>query len=166
MMSTDFRCWWQNHYVGDFSLCWWFPQCIELITSILIRSPTSQTCRQHIWSPTSYTNIDVTWFEVGLEFLLRWKSWTELMNPSSKSYESVLGSSLWVWTKSRLKTCLNAWIMQHDQFRDQTLIPRPDFRRLADSVCLQRTTDALVKPAVVPVPGVDHLDFDWKSNIW
>ena len=23
MMVTDFRCWWQNHYVGDFfSLCW------------------------------------------------------------------------------------------------------------------------------------------------
>ena len=24
------------------------------------RSPTSQTCHQHIWSPTSVTNIDVT----------------------------------------------------------------------------------------------------------
>ena len=26
----------------------------------LNRSPTSQTCRQNIWSPTSVTNIDVT----------------------------------------------------------------------------------------------------------
>jgi len=29
-------------------------------TNILNRSPTSQTCRQHILSPTSVTNIDVT----------------------------------------------------------------------------------------------------------
>ena len=34
-------------YVGDF-------------LNILNRSPTSQTCHQHIWSPTSVTNIDVT----------------------------------------------------------------------------------------------------------
>jgi len=60
MMVTDLR-WWQNHYVDDFfSLCWWFSQCIKSVTNILNRSPTSQTCRQHIWSPTSVTNIDVT----------------------------------------------------------------------------------------------------------
>ena len=42
--------------VGDWYLmlvpnfwCWW-----------LDMSPTSQTCHQHIWSPTSVTNIDVT----------------------------------------------------------------------------------------------------------
>ena len=35
------------------SLCWWFSQCIKLVTNILNRSPTSQTCHQHIWSPTS-----------------------------------------------------------------------------------------------------------------
>ena len=34
-------------YVGDFQ-------------SVLNRTPTSQTCHQHIWSPTSVTNIDVT----------------------------------------------------------------------------------------------------------
>ena len=47
MLVTDLRCWWQNHYVGDF-------------LNVLNRSTTSQTCRQHIWSPTSVTNIDVT----------------------------------------------------------------------------------------------------------
>ena len=51
-MVTDLRCWWQNHYVGD-SLCGDF-------LNVLNRSPTSQTCHQHIWSPTSVTNIDVT----------------------------------------------------------------------------------------------------------
>ena len=34
-------------YVGDF-------------LNVLNRSPTSQTCHQHIWSLTSVTNIDVT----------------------------------------------------------------------------------------------------------
>ena len=33
---------------------------IMLATKILNRSPTSQTCHQHIWSPISVTNIDVT----------------------------------------------------------------------------------------------------------
>ena len=47
MMVTDFRCWWQNHYVGDF-------------INVLNRSPTSKTCHQRIWSPTSVTNIDIT----------------------------------------------------------------------------------------------------------
>ena len=61
MMVTDLRCWWQNHYVGDFfSLCWWFFQCIKSVTNIPDRPPTFQTCHQHIWSPTSVTNIDVT----------------------------------------------------------------------------------------------------------
>ena len=41
MLATFFR------YVGDF-------------LNVLNRSPTSQTCHQHIWSPTSVTNIDVT----------------------------------------------------------------------------------------------------------
>ena len=39
------------------SLCWRFVQCnINLFN----RSPTSHTCCQHISSPTSITNIDVT----------------------------------------------------------------------------------------------------------
>ena len=41
MLATFFR------YVGDF-------------LNVLNRSPTSQSCLQHIWSPTSVTNIDVT----------------------------------------------------------------------------------------------------------
>ena len=66
-------CWWL--YYGDwfqmlvaeslcwrlFSLCRWFCQCIKSVTNILNRSPTSQTCHQDIWSPTSVTNIDVTY---------------------------------------------------------------------------------------------------------
>ena len=42
MMVTDLRCWWQNHYVGDFFflLCWWFFQCIKSVTNILNLSPT------------------------------------------------------------------------------------------------------------------------------
>ena len=54
MLVTESLCWW------FFSLCWWFFQCIKSVTNILNRSPTSQTCHQHIWSPTSVTNIDVT----------------------------------------------------------------------------------------------------------
>ena len=54
MMVTDFRCWWQNHYVGDFFLY------VGDFLNVLNRSPTPQTCHQHIWSPTSVTNIDVT----------------------------------------------------------------------------------------------------------
>ena len=65
-------CWWL--YDGDwfqmlvkeslwwrlFSLCWLFSQCIKSVINILNRSPTSQICHQHIWSPTSVTNIDIT----------------------------------------------------------------------------------------------------------
>ena len=54
MLVAESLCWWL------FSLCWWFSQCIKSVTNILNRSPTSQTCHQHIWSPTSVTNIDVT----------------------------------------------------------------------------------------------------------
>ena len=43
-----------------FSLCWRFSLCIKSVTNILNRLPTFQTCHQHIWSPTSVTNIDVT----------------------------------------------------------------------------------------------------------
>ena len=47
------------------SLCWRFSQYIKSVTNILNPSPTSQTLgtntrHQHIWSPTSVTNIDVT----------------------------------------------------------------------------------------------------------
>ena len=53
MMVTDLRCWWQNHYVGDS-----FRYANDFL-NVFNRSPTSQTCHQHIWSPTSVTNIDV-----------------------------------------------------------------------------------------------------------
>ena len=54
MLVAESLCWWL------FSLCWWFFKCIKSVTNILKRSSTSQTCHQHIWSPTSATNIDVT----------------------------------------------------------------------------------------------------------
>ena len=54
MLVAESLCWWL------FSLCWWFSQCIKSVTNILNRSPSSQTCHQYIWSPTSVTNIDVT----------------------------------------------------------------------------------------------------------
>ena len=47
MMVTDLKCWWQNHYNGEF-------------LNVLNRSSTSQTCHQHIWSPKSVTYIYVT----------------------------------------------------------------------------------------------------------
>ena len=54
MLVAESLCW------RLFSLCWRFSQCIKSVTNILNRSPTSQTYHQHIWSPTSVTNIDVT----------------------------------------------------------------------------------------------------------
>ena len=61
LMVTDFKCWWQN-----FLLCCWFSQCIKSVIRILNRSPTTQTCHQHIWLPTSVTNINVTWMSHSL----------------------------------------------------------------------------------------------------
>ena len=59
MMVTDFRCRWQNHYVGDF---------FRYVGDFLNRSTTSWIGHQHIWSPTSVTNIDVTVYMLkGLE---------------------------------------------------------------------------------------------------
>ena len=54
MMVTDFRCQWQNHYVGDFF------RHVRDFLNVLNRSPTSQTFHQHIWSSTSFTDIDVS----------------------------------------------------------------------------------------------------------
>ena len=55
MMVTGLRCWWQNHYVGDLF------RYVGDFLNALNRSSTSQTCHQHIWSPTSVTRIDVTY---------------------------------------------------------------------------------------------------------
>ena len=52
-MVTDF-CGRIINNVGDF-----LRYVGDILTNILNRSPTSQTCQQHIWSPTSVTNIDV-----------------------------------------------------------------------------------------------------------
>ena len=82
-MLVTSLCWWL--YDGDwfqmlvaeslywrlFSLFWWVSQCIKSVTNILNRSPTSQTCHQHIWSPTSVANIDVI-FGLDLESAQYW----------------------------------------------------------------------------------------------
>ena len=54
MIVTDWRCWWQNLYVGDFF------HYVGDFFNVLNRSPTSSTRHQLILSPTSVTNIDVT----------------------------------------------------------------------------------------------------------
>ena len=54
MLVAESLCW------RLFPLCWWFSQSLKSVTNILSRSPTSQTCYQHIWSSTSVTNMDVT----------------------------------------------------------------------------------------------------------
>ena len=66
VMLVTSLCW--RLYNGDWfqmliaeSLCWRLSQCIKSVTNILNRSPTFQTCHQHIWSPTSVTNINVTY---------------------------------------------------------------------------------------------------------
>ena len=55
MLVAESLCWRLFRYIGDF-------------LNVLYRSPISQTCHQHIWSPRSVTNIDVTeltsWFSV------------------------------------------------------------------------------------------------------
>ena len=52
----------------------WISQCFKSVINILNRSPTSQTCHQHIWSPTSVTNIDVTHLDAAIqEHKCRWK---------------------------------------------------------------------------------------------
>ena len=85
VMLVTSLCWWL--YDGDwfemlvaeslcwrlFSLCWWFSQCIKSVINIFNRSPTSQTCHQHIWSPTSVTNIDVTKISI-LLFIVFYRS--------------------------------------------------------------------------------------------
>ena len=59
MMMTDFRCWWQNHFVDDF-----FRYVSDFLNVFnvfnLNRLPTPQTSHQYIWSPTFVTNIYVT----------------------------------------------------------------------------------------------------------
>ena len=54
MMVTDLRCWWQNHFVGDFF------RYVGNFFDAINRSPTSSTYHQYILSPTSVTIIDVT----------------------------------------------------------------------------------------------------------
>ena len=53
-MVTDLRCWRLNHSVGDFF------RYVGDFFNVFNRSPTSQTCHQHILSPAFVINIDVT----------------------------------------------------------------------------------------------------------
>ena len=79
------------------NLCWWFSQCIKSVT--IGDSPTSQTCHQHIWSPTYDTNIDITEITsaeilIGsiLEFINRPKT-----NMIISSGWILLTSCVWSW---------------------------------------------------------------------
>ena len=80
VMLVTSLCWWL--YKGDWfqmfvakSLSWRFSQCIKSVTIILNWSPTSQTCHQHIWSPTSVTNIDVTVITITIQTLNNSHGW-------------------------------------------------------------------------------------------
>ena len=87
MMVTDFRCWWQNHYVGDLF------RYLRDFLNVFNRSPTSQTCHQDILSLTSVTNIDVTVLSRRIPYRF-WSvdSWKEKWKIS------------WVETKSKMKS--------------------------------------------------------------
>ena len=60
MMLTDLRCWWQNHYVGDFF------RYVGDFFNVLNLSPTSWIGHQHLklvtntFGPTSVTKIDLS----------------------------------------------------------------------------------------------------------
>ena len=115
-MLVTSLCWWL--YDGDWfqmlvaeSLCWWFFQCIKSVTNILNRSQTSQTCHQHIWSPTSVTNIDVT-------VLLTWQIqtfWTLTLNKHAKIlniYIVSINSHIWKFSSlfcSPIRGIFAAW---------------------------------------------------------
>ena len=74
MLVTRKVCWWH------FSARWWHSNgsptslyarmwCWRLTLDVGdVTSPTSQTCHQHIWSPTSVTNIGVTFSESDIDF--------------------------------------------------------------------------------------------------
>ena len=72
MLMTSL-CWWL--YDGDWFQIFRFSQCIKSVTNIMNRSPTSQTCHQHIWSPTSVTNIDVTVITITIQTLNNSHGW-------------------------------------------------------------------------------------------
>ena len=42
MMTTDFRCWWKNHYVGDFI------RYVGDFVYVIIKTPTSWIGHQHL----------------------------------------------------------------------------------------------------------------------
>ena len=69
MMVTDLRCWWQNHYVGEFF------RYVGDFLNVLNRSPTSQICHQYIWSPTSVTNPLKPILMLVTEFEIMWIIW-------------------------------------------------------------------------------------------
>ena len=126
MMVTDFRCWWQNHYVGDFF------RYVGDFLNVFNRSPTSQTCHQHIWSPTSVTYIDVTvitcenflsdkvplmkWCccQLWLLLILCWRKWqdssTKLLWPATIITTASGGPRGYSWHRKRFSvmTCSNS----------------------------------------------------------
>ena len=113
--------WWLISDVGGriimlatFPLCWWFSRSI---TSILNRSPNSQTCHQHIWSPTYLTNIDVTggiwvrgftsYFELNIVH-----DWIEFLSKPTMEYQMVIRVFFQPWAAVHCFLTYNK--MQHN----------------------------------------------------
>ena len=144
VMLVTSLCWWL--YDGDwfemlvaeslcwrlFSVCWWFSQCIKSVTNILNRSPISYSFQQHIWSPTSVSNIDVTSFTWIRMLISTWlyvtvqKSWVrKTLRKSRKNKRNIkniikqltfFGISYcvlsYIWVKN--KVC-EAWIVSTEK---------------------------------------------------
>ena len=107
MMMTDFRCRWQNHYGGDFF------RYVGNFLNVLNRSPTSQTCHQHIWSPTSVT-VKIIYLSLFSDLTTKGDPWPGSTPPYMKWPAE---NQTWVYAKST--ATLNYDV--HD------LTPRPKF---------------------------------------
>ena len=106
IMMTDLRCWWQNHYVGDFSSFWWFWGSILSATNIPNRSRLVSSIKSVISSPTFAINIDVASLsesKVHVPFLIQNSNWVWVR--------------LWKFTFSQKPNCgeskMNKWGRLH-----------------------------------------------------
>ena len=105
--------------------CWWHRY---------VGSPTSQTFHQHIWSPTSVTNIDVTIFhrlkvKINLKFSIGFKSQVSLLDAVYKigrtsthwySY-GIRVQRYWTWSRINMDSDSRN---TNTNFQNQTLISK------------------------------------------
>ena len=126
MLVTDFRCWWHLLNIGDQK--WSKP------------SLTSYTCHQHIWSPTSLTNIDVT-------------SWTirlKLNSTYNLHFWSILRSCS-NWTKNAYSKILNS--RDYLLFGPKIILPCTCFTRYE---CIERSIHVINQKCVI----------SWVTEVW